>query len=341
MGTSHSVELIPEQDSPSAPGCKSVLTGSFDDLDPPVSAEAFLNELIEYLRWPVDPTTEAVLKSCTVVENGTDDFTVKILVDGVKLDSYGYGKGDGTDRVRSWKRVKVDRAAMKVTTEDYVPEPALGAWADEASDKEVIATAHIQLLKDPTRGEFWVVDKEGNRHSGDGLAQGLYFWTDRVIGQLHAEAKAKVKAAQGKGMKHPGEDSIVTEPLDEHVDYDSFFDKMVTVIKEKLEKAPNAEIEAGESEIVCRMTETDAEGQQKVSTHTLKFSADAGELTIAHTDNEGKVVNTSFRQVHKSPLVVEAWNITRSGERSAGVAFSKLVQKEVNEIIDRANSWFG
>lgn len=50
MGTSHSVELIPEQDSPSAPGCKSVLTGSFDDLDPPVSAEAFLNELIEYLR---------------------------------------------------------------------------------------------------------------------------------------------------------------------------------------------------------------------------------------------------------------------------------------------------
>lgn len=79
----------------------------------------------------------------------------------------------------------------------------------------------------------------------------------------------------------------------------------------------------------------------EVSTHTLKFSADAGELTIAHTDNEGKVVNTSFRQVHKSPLVVEAWNITRSGERSAGVAFSKLVQKEVNEIIDRANSWFG
>eukprot|EP00429_Kryptoperidinium_foliaceum_P020571 CAMPEP_0176049428 /NCGR_PEP_ID=MMETSP0120_2-20121206/24561_1 /TAXON_ID=160619 /ORGANISM="Kryptoperidinium foliaceum, Strain CCMP 1326" /LENGTH=341 /DNA_ID=CAMNT_0017382855 /DNA_START=44 /DNA_END=1069 /DNA_ORIENTATION=- len=341
MGVSHSVELFADQDSPTDVGQKSVMTASLDDLDPPVTAEQFLAEFIDHFKWPIDPAAEAVLKSCTVTEASADDFTVKVILDGAKLDSYGYGKGDGTDRMRSWKRVVVDRVSKRITTHDYVPEPTLGAWVDEASDKEAVAVFHMQLLSGPTRAEFWVVDKEGTRLSDAGLAQGVYHLTDRVVGALQAAAKAKVKVAPGKSIRNQGEDSVLTQPMEEHVDYDSFFDKMTTVMKEKMEKLPNAEVEVAATEVVVRVKEQDADGKERVHTHTIKHSAESGEMVITHTDQDGKIVNTSFRQVHKSPLVVEAWNITRNGDRTAGAAFAKMVQKEVNEIIERANSWFG
>mmetsp|Transcript_74906 Transcript_74906/g.216574 ORF Transcript_74906/g.216574 Transcript_74906/m.216574 type:complete len:340 (-) Transcript_74906:153-1172(-) len=339
MGSSHSVELYPSQESPTEPGQLSVISASLDDLDPPVTAEQFLAEAIELMKRPVDSVTEAIMKSLEVTENGSpDDFVVKLIVDGTKLDAYGYGKGDGTDRVRTWKRVVADRAAMHITTYEYVLDIALGAWESEASDAEVLATLHLQMLSGPTRIESWVLPKEGERLHNDDLAKGLYHWTDAIIGQLHSVAKAKVKAAVGKAIKNVGEDSVVSEPMDEHVDYDSYFDKMVTVVKEKLEKIPEVESETSEGKMVFKVKGKDEEG---FLTWTVSYSAESGELTIVNHDPKGQLVSTSFRQLHRSPLVLEAWNISGRGERSAGPSFARLIQQEIIIVIDRANSWFG
>ena len=35
-------------------------------------------------------------------------------MDGQKLDKFGYGKGDGTDRVRLWKKVVMDEPRLEL-----------------------------------------------------------------------------------------------------------------------------------------------------------------------------------------------------------------------------------
>mmetsp|Transcript_45759 Transcript_45759/g.133237 ORF Transcript_45759/g.133237 Transcript_45759/m.133237 type:complete len:344 (-) Transcript_45759:41-1072(-) len=343
MGSSHSVELIPDQDSPTEPGQQSIISAPLDELDPPVDAAQAFAGLLDHFRRPLDEQSEAIMKSCEITENaGPDDFTVKVVVDGVKLDRYGFGRGDGMDRVRSWRRFVVDRAGKRITAHDYVSEIALGAWADEASDAQVLATVSIQMLEGPPRIEMWVIGQDGKRFSGKELAEGSYVVTDKVIRLIQDEVKAKVKARPAKAIKHAGEDSVVTDPMDAHVEYDAFFDKLVTVVKEKLEKIPEAEVEeVSTNEVIARVRQTTADGKEQIHMHTLKYCAASGEATITRMDHEGKAFNTSFRVVHKSPLVVEAWNITLTGERTAGEEFARLVQREVNEVIDRVNSWFG
>lgn len=344
MGVSHSVELLEDQDSPTEPGKKSIISASVDDLDPPVSGDQLISEYVAWLKKPIDPMTEAILKSCTVTDDGPDACTVKVVLDGIKLDSYGYGKGDGTDRVRSWKKVVVDKAAGKVVTSDYVSEPALGAWLDEATDKEVLATSTFQVLKDPTRIEFSVVTKDGERLSGAFLRDALYALTDRLIGEIHDQVKAKVKVTCGKAIKTAGEDSVISQPLDEHADYESYFDKMVAVLREKLEKIPNVEMEdISGAEFRAKVPTPPKEGdsEERKNTIIVKHSVESGEMTVTTRADDGQVVSTTFRQVHKTPFVVEAWNIDRGGERSVGDAFAKEVQKQVNEVIERLNSWFG
>ena len=61
--------------------------------------------------------------------------------------SLGYGKGDGTDRVRNWKKVSADRSKLRITCVDYVDEGKMGAWVTDAKEEgsEPVTTAKSRL----------------------------------------------------------------------------------------------------------------------------------------------------------------------------------------------------
>jgi len=346
MGGGHSVELLADQDAVSEKfrGKKCIMSATLDDLDPPAEPDGVFKELVEWLRRPVEPMGEGVLKSVTVTEDdGEDNFTTKVIADGFKLDAYGFGKGDGTDRVTRWKKVKLDRANGVVEWTDLVSELTLGAWADEATG-ETGTCITVTILKKPHRLEIVIQDADGTNPSGEAVANALYGLTDRIVGMVQQLAKAKVKASvETKGS---GEKSVMVEPMDEHVDFDGFFNKFITIQREKFEKIPDVKIE-GEGEVEGKggftavATAPAADGSVKKMTHTVKYSLESGEVSVEMKDSEDNIASTTYFLLHPKPIQLEAWTITRTGERVAGESSARMVQMDVNETIERMSSWFG
>lgn len=334
MGASHSVELMAEQES-TQPGMMSIISGPLDALDPPISREEAYEETIALLKYPMDPITEGLKKDLQVTQQDANTFVMKLILDGKKLDSFGYGKGDGTDRVRFWKKVTCNRDKFSITVQDYVPERELGAWVTEAKE-EVKASCEINFLQDPPQIEF-CVDQEGKRWADPETRDGLYSWTDNILGGLHAFKTAKVKVIPDQpSIKEKGLKSMVSEPMDEHVSYENFFPQMVKFTKDFLGKVPNMTLDESDGEI--RGSVTNEQGE--VTKHVVKFDEAAGEMSITMIQQD-KVRAELHRKVHRSPLVVEAWDLDAEGQRLTGSAKAKEIQKNVNVMIDKANSWFG
>lgn len=339
MGNANALELHPDQESPTNPGCTSVISASLEDQEPPMTAEAFMDGLINQLRSPVDMIAERVLKSVDVTEHGSESFTVKVILDGKKLSSWGHGRGDDIDRVRAWKKVTVDRAQKLITTEDYVMDATLGAWLDEASDKEVLVTVHTKLLAEPTRLESWML-MGGQRMSGEELASGLQVWVNKVVTDYQSMANAQVKVAAGPSKKEPGHTSVLSSAIDEHVYYETYFSTMVKLTREELTKSPGAETDdVNSGEFVVSMMGEDGNPQSK---WVVKHSEDTGDMSITIQNQQGQNTFCSFRKLHRDPVVLEAWTAGEDGQRAEPTSrFVMQIQKEVNGAITKATSWFG
>ncbi|CAE7352654.1 scoF [Symbiodinium pilosum] len=208
-------------------------TDALDSIKQPVTAEEAYEEAKSLLRYPVDSITEGLMKKFEITDVDAKTFVVKVIIDGQKLDKWGYGKGDGTDRVRHWKKVVMDDANMSLTIQDFVPEAALGAWVDEATDKEAYNTCILQVEKSPPRILIIFDDKDGKRLSDEGFRDVMYTWTDGIVSgvQTYKTAKVKVKA-NAPSLVEEGKESMVSEPMDAHVKYDKFWDKHLQYCKD-------------------------------------------------------------------------------------------------------------
>ena len=165
------------------------------------------------------------MKNFELKEIDSKSFSVKAILDGQKLDKYGYGKGDGTDRVRLWKKVTYDDSALRLEVSDFVPEETLGAWIDEASDKVPLNTCTVVMEKSPPRIVFAFNDKDGKRVADGPMKDSMYVWSDNIVGGAQNFKNAKVKVTgDAPSMSEPGTKSMVTSPMDEHVTYDRFWD---------------------------------------------------------------------------------------------------------------------
>lgn len=337
MGASHSAQLFEEQASTAEPGTKSIISESLENLDPPPTEHEIVEEFLRIVRYPVDSTTEAVLKQVDVQEKSPDDFIVKVILDGKKLDGYSKGRGDGIDRVKTWKRVLVDRTKHVITAEDFVDEGQLGAWADEASDKEVVCKTSLHLLSDPLRLEF-LLDKDGQRLAIAPVRDALYVWSDAIINGIHSTKTAKAQVtADAPSIKDKDAKSNVSDPLEAHVSYDNFFLYLVAVMKEDFSKVPGAEAsEVSATEFVVELKLEEDSTQRRV----LKLDAEKGETQV-EVFLDGKLARTQYNVVHRSPLVVESWGIDHEGSRVTGASAARELQSWANRAIDKANSWFG
>ncbi|CAK9081053.1 unnamed protein product [Durusdinium trenchii] len=286
------------------------------------------------LRYPLDPISEGLLKELVLKDLDENTFLLKVILDGKKLDSVGYGKGDGTDRVRYWKKVTVNPAAMSISVVDYVNDGEMGAWITDAKE-EVVSTCSVNFLEDPVQIEF-CLDKDGERLASPEHRDGMYPWTDAIVANIMSFKNAKVKVRpDAPSIKEKGLKSLVSEPMDEHVSYESFFAQLVTSSREALSSVPGNVMEESAGEM--RFTNTSEGGE--VSTNVVKFNESTGEFVVTFS-SQGKVRSELHRVVHRSPLVMEGWDIDADGNRLSGMAKAKEVQKNINNMIDKANSWF-
>eukprot|EP00449_Zooxanthella_nutricula_P025118 CAMPEP_0198540936 /NCGR_PEP_ID=MMETSP1462-20131121/53480_1 /TAXON_ID=1333877 /ORGANISM="Brandtodinium nutriculum, Strain RCC3387" /LENGTH=339 /DNA_ID=CAMNT_0044271079 /DNA_START=60 /DNA_END=1079 /DNA_ORIENTATION=- len=339
MGGGHSVELFPDKDSETKPGHKCVMSASLDALKPPVPPDDLIDEMVEWFERPVDVTGEAMLKSVTLTENGgMDDFTVKVIFDGSKLQAYGMGKGDGsdTDRVRRWKRVIVDRAKRSLILIDYVPEAKFGVWVGEEEEKELFRVT-MTILEKPHRLEF-LCQAQDQFMAGEFITNALYGLTDNIVGRVQALSKSVVKAVMGEV---DGKVAVVVKGLEEHVDESQFFEKFVGLLRSRLESIPGANLEdVDDNTFTVEAERPRADGSMVPGKHIVKHDADSGEISHA-VEDDGVIVNTSFWKLHGSPLMLEAWHVTKTGERIATKSLARNLQTHVNDAIEKANSWFG
>jgi len=336
MGASHGVELMAEQES-SQPGLQSIISGPLDALDPPINCKEAFEETVALLRYPMDPITEGLKKELQITELDANSFVIKLILDGKKLDGFGYGKGDGTDRVRHWKKVVAKPEKLSISVTDYVPEALLGEWLSDAKE-EAVSFCEINFLQDPPQIEFCIDDKDGNRLANPETRDGLYSWSDNIVNNIHSFKTAKVKMTpDSTSIAEKGLKSMVSEPMDEHVSYENFFPQMVKFTRDFLAQVPGITLDETESEI--RGSVTNEQGE--VTRHLLKFSEATGEMTVT-VSHQDKVRTELHRKVHSGPpLVLEAWDVDAEGHRLTGAAKAKEIQKNMNIMIDKANSWFG
>ncbi|CAE7763304.1 scoF [Symbiodinium sp. CCMP2592] len=342
MGASHSVELNANVACPSQPGTLCIATDPLDALPTPVTAEEAYEEAKAVMRYPVDSIAEGLMKKFELTEVDSKTFVVKAILDGQKLDKFGYGKGDGTDRVRLWKKVVMDDAALSLTVNDFVPEAALGAWVGEASDKVPLNKCIVQFERSPPKMYFIFDDQEGKRQADDAMKNGLYTWSDAIIGGVITFKTAKVKVTGNAPSIVDGgkSESMITSPMDDLVGYDKFWDKHLQYCKDFVKNMPGAQCEDISPDEFKGTVVLDPANPSEVTTHKIVSSKSDKKVNWT-VEYQGKVVSEMHRIVHQSPLVLEGWDMDATGARVAGTSKAKEMQKAVNEIVAKASSWFG
>ncbi|CAE7639105.1 scoF [Symbiodinium sp. CCMP2456] len=294
------------------------------------------------MRYPVDSVAEGLMKKFEVTEVDAKTFVAKAILDGQKLDKFGYGKGDGTDRVRLWKKVVMDDANLTLTVQDFVPEAALGAWVGEASDKVPLNNCIVQFERKPPRLIFIFDDQEGKRQADDAMKNALYTWSDAIVGGVITFKTSKVQVTGNAPSIVDGgkTQSMITSPMDDLVGYDKFWDQHLKYCKDFVRNMPGAQCEDISPDEFKGTVVLDPANPSEVTTHKIVSSKSDNKVNWT-VEYQGKVVSEMHRIVHQSPLVLEGWDMDASGTRVAGTSKAKEMQKAVNEIVRKASSWFG
>lgn len=322
MGSGYSIE--PDQDSVTNPGEKVVLTTELEGC----KYEDLIDGTFDYLKLP-SPHVEPVLKNVEVKDESESGYTVKVILDGAKLDQFGFGNGKGTDRVNGWLKVEVDRAAGMIHTQSYVPMG--GQFIDEASDAKAFFESFTKVLKDPVRIEYYMV-VDGARMAGPAQAALLKTFVDPIV-EMSKTRKVRFLPDQDS-IAEPGKKSVISEPMDEHISYDTLWTS-ITDWKSGFEGKEITEVSENE---VFASGEGGVEPADGATTVT--FDKEKGTINRTRTI-AGKVQETSYTVVHQDPLRMEVW--VEAGEektRLAGRHIAMYTTVVVEQVISKASSWW-
>jgi len=332
MGAKPSVKLTTDAPSTAEKGQKVVTSEPLE-----VDGLALMEELLQQARYPVDSLKGHVLKSCDVQENGPDDFTVKVILDGKKLDRYKSGRGDGMDRIDHWMRVVADRKNRRIQQTSFVD--LQGCWVDEVEQaRSKGGYGCTELVGSPMRVEFHIIQADGSRQTDEEAAALLdTILTDALTNM--EKRKAKVMAEQDS-LQGDGQKSVISEPLDEHIDFDSFWEKFLGTIKSPpsvpwLFRPKVLEVSKEEFHTVLVLPDT----KQKITT-IVKHSKASGELTM-ETMQDGEKIGGCTVILHRNPLRVESWGVDIDGKRLSGGSSVKSLQQTVDAVLSKkSHRWF-
>mmetsp|Transcript_47979 Transcript_47979/g.126687 ORF Transcript_47979/g.126687 Transcript_47979/m.126687 type:complete len:334 (+) Transcript_47979:109-1110(+) len=332
MGSGSSVNLTPDADSVIEPGTKVVMSEPLE-----VDFGLLFDEYMDQLRYPVEPIKEYVLKECSVEEHGPDDFTVKVVLDGKKLDSYGYGRGDGVDNIDLWTRVTGDRAKREIWSRPIVAPP--GCYVDEVDTFKCPSTgAKTSFTSEtPLRVEFWIEMAGGARLDQD-IAKGILLpplgGAMQGLGKQLVKVKPDMDATRGGGLK-----SVISDPFDELSTFDEFWDKYLDAAR----NPPSAQVKPEIIEVSDEEFHTVAviPGGDKKLTTKFRHCKESGEIQAATFLDAELTGGKTTTIVHKEPLFVEAWGESKTGDRQAGRGAAKMLQASLEAALaPKKTGWF-
>lgn len=334
MGASHPVVLNEMQPSEAVSGKMSVTSDSLDDLDPPVPGKDAYEEALFLTQQP-HPLMLLALKSAEVTDIDADSFILKVIMNGQTLDKFGFGKGDGADKIGIWRKVTKDASNQTLTIVEYV-DIATGAFvgSPEDTDQNPASSCVFKVLSSPTRLEFtYTVFKDGDANPADGpILDGTYAWSDLVVANVQSEISAQIKFSVGDSIQEPGKKSIISSPFEDLVSYDAYMDSWITSAKTLFGSAPGTTF--------YEISETEFKVQGEDLLIHVTFDRDAGTL-VAETTSKDKIISTVHRVLHKSPMVMEAWDVDgATGNRKFDGGMLRLVRKNMNEVLKAATSWW-
>lgn len=359
MGSGHAIDMRAEQESECEPGTKCIkMQHPFADLDPPMTLRDAFNEVEVFMLSPIPPGTKraAFLKSIELEEHGPLDgptsFTVKVVLDGKKLDEAGRGRGDGMDKVLLWKRCNFFTAAteayetsalvnrhMNIAFLDFVDELHGGEWADEATGEEGQSTI---LYGVDNRFEI-CVERDNRRDASEQMLQGCNWYADAVHEQWQQARSLPVQVTHGSpSLREEGKFSTMSCALDAHVSsYEDFVRTLVSTLQDTMgvDKMTTADVELPElvGQLSTTRTELSRDGDlnvQRALTHQeWHVCLETGQIVLS-TPARSRELHCI---VHRRPLVVETWTLSYSGERSSSFALARTMQGWINEAVIRAS----
>mmetsp|Transcript_74836 Transcript_74836/g.173433 ORF Transcript_74836/g.173433 Transcript_74836/m.173433 type:complete len:325 (-) Transcript_74836:103-1077(-) len=319
----NSITVTPDTDSPTTPGQLCVLSEEL-----PIAFDDMVDGVIEVLKDPAPVVQRSVLKATEVVDLSEKEFTVKVILDGQKLDVVGYGDGKGTDKVMIWMKVTHDPEDT-VKAESYISNPETGDWLPDAKDAIVYSTSVSKILKDPVRIEYYMENNNKERLTGQPIADTITGYLSAIL-EMKKERKVKC-TPELDSLKDAGKKSVISAPMDEFTTYDKLFDAMTDFAKE----FPEADIQkVSENEVHI----TGPNGvETPAGSLDVFFDKETGELCRTHTIG-GKVMDKNYGILHKEPLQLEAW-LEKDGNRIAGKPHAKMMEIMLETKLDGLSSW--
>lgn len=201
---------------------------------------------------------------------------------------------------------------------------------DEEEESKSKASGYmlLELVGSPLRVEYHIGMADGSRVVDKSAVAAV---NPALTAALTNMAKRKVKVMPEQDtLKGDGQKSAISEPMDEHIDFDSFWEKLIDMIK----SPPNAPIapqivevskEEFDSVVVVPDTKT------KLTTK-VKHNKAAGEM-MAETLQDGEVVGSSTVILHREPLRVESWGVDSEGKRLSGHGTARGLQEYVDTAL--------
>uniref|UniRef100_A0A7S1RBL5 Uncharacterized protein n=1 Tax=Alexandrium catenella TaxID=2925 RepID=A0A7S1RBL5_ALECA len=313
MGSGLSCKI---QDSIVTPGKESVVSDPIE-----VDYDKFLDEILAFVKYPIPPEQEPVLKSVVVNElNGPDEFEVTVTLDGPKLTSFNVGNPDhpDCDFIAGHVKFIVDRAGRKVVSENNE-----GHWVGDA--EKLALKTFITFTKDPLRVDYYWEMPDGSRKVDSTTKQLLEAVIQPAVAKLTLR-KVTVDVDEGKKVFKAG-------PIDASLaTYDTFFDGMLAIFKE----APGTVVEElSETKFKVVVANDDQNMGYTVYNHDKDKGTVEGSMFSA--DGTKKTSSTVYT-IGKSPLTFEAYSELAGGERMVGVGLLRRMQDVMDATLNKAKS---
>lgn len=335
MGNIPHVKCHANVDSPTDPGFKSVVSESLEEY---CTAEAFYDALWMLMRSPVHPMEAHMVKEQQVEDHGEEDFTVRVIYDGLKLKSYGLAPDD-KDYYKLNQRVVGNRKEFTIVTQDM------------KRDGTHIYTGFCKLVRNPLRLEYSrIVD--GERRFGQVLASVVETTYVAPVLAVLAKRKAKVLPDHESEL-HGGGPSAISEPLDEWLTFDMAFEFLIEALKYPPEVPQEQKTELVETEDSWELIYYEHEKLRELNyarDSTLpardmrymgKVDRAAGEIVVVCSVGQ-ELLFTSFTHFHRDPVRIESWQVA-DGKRLGGVAEASVLQGYVDHIIGKSegdSGWY-
>jgi len=339
MGNWASIKVKPDQESIACPGEKSAMSDPIGE-DLVDNVEEFFAELVETVKDPIDfgRQEQWYTKDLAINDKDPDNFTVKVMFDGVKLKKV-FGKENDDDLCRYWFKVNVDRHKL------YMKTVGIDAETEKETGMEFHTQFHPNKEDKTVRIEVWGIDDEGNRRSGE-LVSG-YTELAWVKPLLLCRLGQKVKVSSNIQSYDTGGRSALTEPLDDYFTADQFYEALVEIIKQegtdwKADVAYKSDTEftmAWEADIPLPPELVN----QETGASTWHFSFAKKVLLdpvnrqiVLHEHLWQELTLTQFYRITKDPVRCEFWQMMPSGVRRGGGREACIVRLKLMKLISEA-----